>query len=227
MDRNRFITSQTGDLVAISAGVQDWAFVPHPLPRQWDTPRSLFGLLLTAHAELARLDGIGRTLPNPELLLRPLQGREAIRSSSLEGTYASAEELLLFELQPLGSMMASERTNDWREVLNYADALRRGTELLETLPLSLRLIREMHGVLLRNVQGRDRAPGEFRRTQVHLGTDRRYVPPPPHLLDGCLDDFEHFLRSVPARFRRAVTRSRPTARPSRSYSGSRLSSRRD
>lgn len=153
-------------------------------------------MLVSAHAELGRLDGIGRTLPNPALLLRPLQSREAIRSSSLEGTYASAEELLLFELDPIESTSVSDRANDWREVLNYASAIRRGTELLQTLPLSLRLIREMHAVLLQNVRGRDRAPGEFRRTQVHIGTDRRYVPPPPNQLPECLDDFEHFLNEA-------------------------------
>lgn len=147
MRREQFTGTPSGDLVAVSVGGPDWAFVPHPLPRQWEIARNLLPLLVSAHAELARLDGIGRTLPNPELLLRPLQSREAIRSSSLEGTYASAEELLLFELEPTESTSASDRTNDWREVLNYAAAVRRGTELLQTLPLSLRLIREMHAVL--------------------------------------------------------------------------------
>jgi Fic family protein len=193
MDNGQFTANSPGDLMPVSISGPDWSFIPHPLPRQWDTPRHLIPLLTSAHAELGRLDGIGRALPNPELLLRPLQSREAIRSSSLEGTYASAEELLLFELEPVEPTTASDRANDWREVLNYADALRRGTELLEELPLSLRLIRDMHRVLLRNVRGRDRAPGEFRRTQVHIGSDRRYVPPPPHLVQQCLDDFERFL----------------------------------
>jgi len=196
MDRDQFTARQTGDLVSVSIGGPDWAFVPHPLPRQWDVSLNLVPLLVSAHAALARLDGIGRTLPNPELLLRPLQRREAIRSSSLEGTYASAEELLLFELEPVESISASDRANDWREVFNYAVAIRRGTELLQTLPLSLRLIREMHAVLLRNVRGRDRAPGEFRRAQVHIGADRRYVPPPPNLVAECLDDFERFLNDA-------------------------------
>ncbi|HEX2061927.1 MAG TPA: Fic family protein [Thermoanaerobaculia bacterium] len=146
-----------------------------------------------AREELGRLDGIGQALPSPSLLLRPLQSREALRSSSLEGTYASAEELLLFELEPAEATSGSDRVNDWREVFNYAEALRRGTELLKTLPLSLRIIREMHHVLLTGVRGRDRAPGEFRRTQVHLGSDRRYVPPPANELERCLDDFEKFL----------------------------------
>ena len=196
MDRTRFTIHKAGELVRVSVGAPDWSFVPDALPRQWDVPQRLLPLLTSAHRELGALDGIGRTLPNPQLLLRPLQRREAIRSSSLEGTYASAEELLLFELEPHEASSASDRANDWREVLNYAAAVRRGTELLEELPLSLRLIREMHGVLLRNVRGRDRAPGEFRRTQVHIGSDRRYVPPPPTLIEACLDDFEHFLNDA-------------------------------
>jgi len=155
-------------------------------------------MLATAREELSRLDGIGRTLPSAELLLTPLQRREAIRSSSLEGTYASAEELLLFELQPTDSSSASDRANDWREVANYADAVRAGTAMLDELPLSLRVIRAMHQQLLNGVRGRDRAPGEFRRNQVHIGADRRYVPPPPNELGRCLDDFERFLNEADA-----------------------------
>lgn len=93
---------------------------------------------------------------------------------------------------------ASDRVNDWREVSNYAAALREGALLLQSLPLSLRVIRTMHEVLLTGVRGRDRAPGEFRRAQVHLGSDRRYIPPPPNELDRCLDDFEKFLNEADA-----------------------------
>ncbi|MEA2465010.1 MAG: hypothetical protein QOJ98_2757 [Acidobacteriota bacterium] len=198
MDRDRFTSGKTGSLVSVAIGTPDWAFIPAPLPRKWQVPLDLWPLLAEAKEELARLDGIGRALPHPELLLRPLQSREAIRSSSLEGTYASAEELLLFELDPTEVAAASQRSSDWREVSNYAAALRRGTKLLEQLPLSLRLIREMHSELLTGVRGRDRAPGEFRRTQVHLGSDRRYVPPPVNELGACLDDFEHFLNDETA-----------------------------
>ncbi|HEV7239294.1 MAG TPA: Fic/DOC family N-terminal domain-containing protein, partial [Thermoanaerobaculia bacterium] len=196
MEQQQFTEKRTGTIVPVSIGGLDWAFLPYPLPRQWHVSLELWPLLASAKEELARLDGIGRTLPDPELLLRPLQRREAIRSSSLEGTYASAEELLLFELAPTEPISASDRANDWREVGNHAAALRRGTVLLETLPLSLRVIREMHAVLLTNVRGRDRAPGEFRRTQVHLGSDRRYIPPPPNELMACLDDFERFLNDA-------------------------------
>lgn len=138
------------------------------------------------------MDGIGKALPDPELLLHPLNRREAIRSSSLEGTYATAEELLLFELDDRATA-PSERVYDWIEVRNYTSALRHGSRLLEKLPLSLRVIREMHRVLLTGVRGRDRAPGEFRRSQVHIGADKRFVPPPTNEIDRCLDDLEHFL----------------------------------
>src|SRR5215212_2318834 len=197
MDRSRFGSDSAGRLVATSTGERDWSFIPNALPRQRETPLSLWPLLSDAKAELARLDGIGKTLPDPELLLQPLNNREAIRSSSLEGTYASAEELLLFELDDRGTAQG-ERVNDWVEVRNYAMALRHGTQLLNELPLSLRVIREMHRVLLTSVRGRDRAPGEFRRIQVHVGADKRYVPPPANELEGCLDDLEHFLNEADA-----------------------------
>jgi len=104
-------------------------------------------------------------LRSPMLLLRPLSDREAIQSSRLEGTYASPKELLLFELQPKdASAGESARTNDFREVFNYQQALRYATT--SELPLSLRLIRELHNILLSGVRGRDKTPGEFRRVQV-------------------------------------------------------------
>lgn len=197
MDQTRFGSRATGKLVRISTlGDYDWAFIPQPLPRSWAVPLELWPLLASAKEQLARLDGIGHTLPNPDILLRPLQQREAIRSSSLEGTFATPEELLLFELEPSEPTAPSDRVNDWREVFNYAEALRRGATLLQKLPLSQRLIREMHEVLLTGVRGRDRAPGEYRRTQVHIGSDRRYIPPPVTEMDHCIQDFERFLNEA-------------------------------
>ncbi|HNS21847.1 MAG TPA: Fic family protein [Sedimentisphaerales bacterium] len=145
---------------------------------------------MKAKESLARLDGIGRTLPNPELLLRPLEKREALRSSSLEGTYASPRELLLFELEPQEPKSESDPANAWREVSNHSLALRQGMKLLGSLPFCLRLIRDLHTTLLKGVRGRDRAPGSFRKCQVHIGSDRRFVPPPPNQLQVCLDAFE-------------------------------------
>src|SRR3954462_13313085 len=125
MDKARFGSAKTGHLVRVPIGDVEWAFIPDPLPRIWDVPLKLWPLLAEAKENLARLDGIGRTLPDQDLLLRPLQSREAIRSSSLEGTYASAEVLLLYELGGSAASSASDdRQNEWREVYNYAEALR-------------------------------------------------------------------------------------------------------
>src|ERR1700685_2616246 len=98
MDIARFGPKSPGELFKIAP--HDWAFIPRPLPPEdWRLPENLVPLLADARHKLGRLDGIGYNLPNPDILLRPLQNREAIRSSSLEGTYATPEELLLFELE--------------------------------------------------------------------------------------------------------------------------------
>jgi Fic family protein len=190
MDDAQFTEKKSGQLVRITSPEEDWAFVPAPLPPRWSFSPSLWPLLVKAKEELARLDGIGLTLPNPQLLLLPLQHREALRSSSLEGTYATAKELLLFELHPRKPKSSRDRANEWLEVSNYGSALRQGMQLLHKLPLSLRVIRKLHSTLLEGVRGRESQPGEFRQLQVHVGSDRRFIPPPPSYLSGCLDQFE-------------------------------------
>jgi Fic family protein len=122
--------------------------------------------------------------------LRPLEDREAIRSSRLEGTYVTARELLLFEIEPREVKSEGDAANDQREVLNYRRALVHGVN--SELPLSLRLIRELHATLLTGVRGRDHAPGEFRRVQVAIGANHRFVPPPPQLVMECLDALEKY-----------------------------------
>lgn len=195
MDRKNFTKSATGQLVKISVPREDWAFVPNPLPPDWKFPERLWPLLVEAKEELARLDGIARSLPNPELLLRPLQSREALRSSSLEGTYATPEELLLFEFQPREPKSERDPANAHLEVANHSSSLRRGLKLLDELPICLRLIRELHKVLLSGVRGRDKAPGEFRKNQNHIGSDYRFIPPPANYLEACLDRFERELNT--------------------------------
>src|SRR4051812_2174836 len=101
MDTTRFTDGRTGQLVRVETeDGPDYAFVPDPLPPDWEFPPRLWPLLAQAREQLARLDEKGKTVPNPTLLLEPLQKREALRSSSIEGTYATAKELLLFELDP-------------------------------------------------------------------------------------------------------------------------------
>lgn len=193
VEHSRFSEQAPGRLVQISAPQEDWAFIPATLPRNWEPPREIISLLIDAREALARLDGVGRYIPSHALLLRPLQQREAIRSSSLEGTYATPEELLAYEMEPKEPASSADRANDWREVLNYDRALRQGQELLKGIPISSRLIRELHATLLGGVRGRDRTPGEFRQRQVHIGSDRRFIPPPADQVSNLIADLEIYI----------------------------------
>ena len=197
MDPARFGSAAPGRLVeAITAQGKDWAFVPDLLPPDWSFPMELWPLLAEAKQELGRLDGAGRHIANAELLLRPLQKLEALRSSSLEGTYSTPKELFLFELD----RTAGAGRNAQREVANYAQALRSGLELLDTLPLSLRVIRRMHSVLLDGVRGGHKQPGEFRRSQVQIGADAQFVPPPANHVLPLLDNLEKAMHAEDSRF---------------------------
>ncbi len=192
MDIKIFGDQKTGELVEITGipGVTH-AFVPDPLPPDWEWPLRLWPKLLEARTALARLDGVGLHLPNPQLLLRPLQNREALRSSSLEGTYTEPEEQILFQINPQYPTSATDPINAKREVYNYGEALR--LHNVHYLPLSQRLIRELHRVLLDGVRGADKQPGEFRKFQNQIGRPARFVPPPPNFLGNCLDEFERYL----------------------------------
>ncbi|NJN32512.1 MAG: Fic family protein [Synechococcales cyanobacterium RM1_1_8] len=194
MDKSAFSVASPGRLWEISAeNTHDWAFIPDPLQEAWDISPHLWTLLLQAREELARLDGVGRYMPNYNLLLRPLQRREALRSSSLEGTYATPQQLLLFEIEPRQPKSASDPVNSWQEVWNYNKALELALDLLKSRPLSLSLIKDIHFTLLSGVRGFQRDPGNFRRTQVHIGSDRRFIPPPPHEVMPSLYDLEKFI----------------------------------
>jgi Fic family protein len=176
---------------------KDWAFVPNPLSPNWELSPHLSDLLVEANGCVRELNGVGRTINNPSLLLDPLQRREALRSSSLEGTYATPEELLLYERDPKEPQSEHDRVNDWREVANYNHALHESWRKLATsqMPLSLRLVREAHATLLKGVRGRDKRPGQFRNAQVHVGSDRRYVPPPVNRMTECLDSLEKYMHA--------------------------------
>jgi Fic family protein len=186
MDKALFDKSSPGRLVQIAAN--EVAFVPNALPPTWSFPSELWPLLAEAKQHIGELEGIGSVLPNPAILLRPLEDRESLQSSRLEGTYATPQELLLFELEPKEAASPTDRTNDYLEVFNYRRALHHGTS--SPLPLSLRLVRELHEILLTGVRGRDKTPGEFRKVQVAIGATRRFVPPPPDLLFDCLSPLE-------------------------------------
>ena len=174
------------------------AFVPNPLPPPLRWTTDLVNALSVADRAVGRLAAEGRRLPNPHLLIRPFVKREAVLSSRIEGTEASLGELLAAE-----AGAAVERSpSDLREVANYVSALEYGVRRLKKLPLSLRLVREMHERLMRGVRGESAAPGQFRRSQNWIGRaggtieNATYVPPPPHLLHECLGPWEAFLHET-------------------------------
>lgn len=186
-------TSPTGELVRLSDEQNpDYAFVPDRLPPDWQPDRELLGLVAEAREVLGTLNGIGQGLPDARLLLAPLQKREALTSSSLEGTYATPEEVLRYELSPKEHGRRAGERADWIEVFAYDTALRAGVEMLAELPICLRLIRRMHYDLMRDASGLNKAPGEFRRWQVKIGHNARFVPPPPQRLHDLLADFERY-----------------------------------
>lgn len=195
MNLRDFRAGFPGRLVPV-AGVEgaSHAFVPDPLPPRWEWPESLWPLLLDAHRALAVLDGVGRHLPSARLILRPLQNREAQRSSSLEGTVTDPQQQVLFDLDPWVPTSRDDAANAYREVFNYGRALRARAEHGD-LPLSLRLIRTLHSVLMDGVRGDDQTPGEFRRIQNQIGRPPRFVPPPVDQLASCLDQFEKSLHA--------------------------------
>lgn len=173
------------------------AFVPAPLPPE--PPVRIEGDLLTwlsrADQALGRLDGVAQTMPNPDLFVAMYVRREAVLSSQIEGTQSTLEDLLAFELDPAGR----DVPRDVDEVVNYVRAMNYGLERLDALPLSLRLIREIHAALLQGVRGAERQPGEFRRTQNWIGPGNvrlaaaTFVPPSVADMHGALDNFERFL----------------------------------
>jgi Fic family protein len=187
----------TGKLIDLPVGAPNVriAFLPNPLPPLWKWPKALWPLLMDAKCALASLDGTGKHLPNPEILLQPLQRREAQLSSKLEGTITDPPQQVLFEADPRYPTSASDPMNAYREVFNYRRALRSRLEGENDLPLSLRLIRELHRVLMDGVRGSDQTPGEFRTTQNQIGWPARYVPPPPERLSETLNAFESYMHS--------------------------------
>lgn len=191
MDASRF-SNPSGQLVAIEGA--NVAFLPHPLPNRYVVPSGATTLYAEAREIIGELRGVGRTLPDHQLLTRPLRQREALRSSSLEGTYATPEELIAFEQNPRDPDSSADPANAWLEVFNYQKALDIGQRLVtEGYPFSPWLIRQMHEALLTGVRGEDKSPGAIRTTQVHIGAGNRFTPAPSEHLPSLLDQFERDL----------------------------------
>jgi Fic family protein len=194
----------TGEYVMTStAGESVRAFVPNPLPP--DPPIELtdadHDLIEKANRALGRLDGITMLLPDVSLFLYFYVRKEALLSSQIEGTQSSFSDLLLHE----EDLAPGVPLDDVQEVSNHVAAMNHGLKRLreDNFPLSLRLIREVHRVLLAKGRGSDKTPGEFRRSQDWLGGTRpgnaRFVPPPPDRVAGCMNNLEKFLHDQPHR----------------------------
>ena len=198
MNPEAFRDSPAGRIVRSVEG-QYWAYVPNPLPPKLAWTPGLVIALSDADRALGELSGLGRSIPNPHLLMIPFVRREAVLSSRIEGTQASLSDLYAYEAAQLPLF---EQAPDVREVYNYVQALEYGLERLRTFPLSLRPIREIHEHLMTGVRGEHQTPGEFRRSQNWIGppgctlNDATYVPPPvPEMLEA-LDAFERFLHTL-------------------------------
>lgn len=196
-----FSEDAPGELIATTHGVM--AFVPEPPPRSLDLDLSTVKLLASAERALGRLAGVTQREFNPYLISSPMLRREAILSSRIEGTITTPEQLVLLEAETDEGPVATPESRadaDTEEVLNYVRAMHHGVELLEKLPVSLSLIRQVHRVLLSGVRGERHEPGEFRRGQNFIGSpgdDRienaRFVPPPVPQMKACLSDLEEYL----------------------------------
>ncbi len=172
------------------------AFLPAPLPP--NPPLRMDDLqapLAEASLALGRLDGAVLTLPDPDLFVLMYVRKEAVLSSQIEGTQSSLQDLLEAEAR----IFSPERPADVREVINYVHAMNYGLERLATLPVSVRLIREIHERLLKGVRGHKLTPGELRRSQNWIGpggctlNEATFVPPPPDAVPQALGDLERFL----------------------------------
>jgi Fic family protein len=173
-------------------------FIPLSLPLSDLDWAGFVPLLGQANRDLARYAGLLEGIPNPAVLLSPLTTQEAVLSSRIEGTQATLGEVLEFAADPEQAISAEKR-DDINEVLNYRSAMRHAVQRLPTLPLSLRLINEVHELLLKDVRGQFKTPGCIRNVQNHLGRpgspieQASYIPPPPQEVSGLLANWERYL----------------------------------
>lgn len=191
--------SRSGKYIAQLRGYK--AFIPTPLPPQ--PPLKIDEQMLKKNDKavllLSRLDGLAYMLANTDLFISMYVKKEALLSSQIEGTQASLEDIFEYE-----SGIAVENINDVKEVVNYVKALDYGIKRLSTLPMSLRLIKELHAILLKQTRGQEKTPGEFKRSQNWIGPgnsmlkDATFVPPPPEDSLEAMGDLEKYIHGESA-----------------------------
>lgn len=190
--------ARLGERVRCSVNSEEpyWALVPRPLPPPGLQLDDLQGLVEKASQSLGRLDGLATVLPDTQLFLYMYVRKEAVLSSQIEGTQSSLSDLLLYESEEAPGVPL----DDVQEVSNYVAAMNHGLKRLrEGFPMSMRLIREIHEVLMTGARGGTKAPGEFRHSQNWVGGTRpgnaTYVPPPPDRVVECMSDLEKYLHN--------------------------------
>ena len=204
MDPDRFRDSPAGRVVwAGPKEARYCAFVPNPLPPVIAPDDELMVVASEAAYALGELAALGRSMRTPHLLINPFVRREAVLSSRIEGTQASIADLYAYEAGqlPLPGLDARTSQANVREVANYVEALEYGLQRLDTLPMSLRLLRELHQRLLEGVRGERSTPGEYRKSQNWIGrpgctlAEADYVPPPLNEMQAALGAFEKYLHA--------------------------------
>jgi|SRR3989344_3382447 len=185
---------KTGQYIKqLKGGLEYRAFVPNTLPFNIHLNNELQTLLTRAHSALGRLDGVSEVVPDVDFFVRMYVNKEATLSSQVEGTQATLADVLRAEAK----IRESKGPSDVKEILNYISAMNHGLKRLDEFPLSLRLIKEIHAILLKDARGMEKMPGEFRTSQNWIGgttiNNAAFIPAPPQELSRLLDNFEKFL----------------------------------
>lgn len=173
-------------------------YKPSKLPLEALDYQRLFALVGDANAELARYDGLLQGIVNPAVMLSPLTNEEAVLSSKIEGTQATVDEVLE---QEAGILKEGKKAKDIQEIINYREALRSAQSYLETYPITLSFVCELHKVLLNSVRGQDKTPGKFRTDQNWIGAygctieQATFVPPNPLQLHNHLEAWEQYINT--------------------------------
>ena len=197
MNPEAFKNSTAGKSISTISSHPSRAYVPNPLPPKLEMDWELIGLLSKADSKLGELSGAGQLLTNPNLLISLFIRREAVMSSRIENTQSGLEDLFLFEADETEAPPVS----DVKEIINYVRAMEHGIKRLEDLPISSRLICEIHEIPMKGVRGEHATPGSMRRIQNRIGgnseIDATYVPPPVPEMKQCFSDLEKYIHSNP------------------------------
>ena len=197
MNPENFKNSSAGRCLRSIGRHPYWAYVPNPLPPKIELDWDLAKLLSEADSKLGELSGAAQLLPNPHLLIGPFIRREAVTSSRIENTQSGLEDLLLFEADDT----ETPRIPDVQELVNYVNAMEYGIKRLQDLPVSSRLICEIHEILMKGVRGEHATPGLMRTRQNWIGPpnctlmDATYVPPSVSEMQTCFSDLEKYIHS--------------------------------